>query len=337
MIRMIVIAILIVLSIDSFAGENDKIIYLMGWSPDEQYIALRYSNRLDIVEADSMEVIFSTSFTSSKWSYYIDWSPSGDKLALIFNDSTVDVLETETWQVLYSLEEYPKDSDYHEGPWVSWSPDGQYFYTKYGGADINRIVMKWDANTGEKLEEYPGFGYLSWQPQGDYVVMTVVDWIDLLDAITLTQIGELELPNDDRNNYQTSGLAWSLDGNYLVLGYTNGAVRIWNLQTQTIETEFVLRMDDAEKIMNFDNSIAYHSSGACLAISTYVYIMSFDLDSPGYRITEWDTSNWEMIAMRELPDDTIITQFSPSGTQLLYLTEDGELHFEPVCTQTEPD
>lgn len=331
MIRMIVIVILMALSINISAEENDKILYLMGWSPDERYIGLRYSDRLDIVDADSMEVIFSIFFTSLKWSYYIHWSPSGDKFAIIFNDSTVDVLETETWQVLYALEEYPKDSDYHEGPWVSWSPDGQYLYTKYGGADINHIVMKWDADTGEKLTEYPDFGYLSWQPQGDYVVMTVVYWIDLLDAITLNQIGELELPNDDRNNYQTSGLAWSPDGNYLVLGYSNGAVRIWNLQTQKIEVEFVLRMNDAERTMEFDNSIAYHSSGSCLAISTYVYIMSFDLDSPGYRITEWDTSNWEMIVMRELPEDAIIARLSPSGTQLLYLTEDGELYFEPVC------
>src|SRR6266566_8106002 len=93
--------------------------------------------------------------------FTVAWSPDGKHLALGEADGSVQVRNSTTGSILYTVQGHMNHV------WsLAWSPDGK----RLASASWDRTVQVWDANTGAHQLTYPGQTDLvlavAWSPDG---------------------------------------------------------------------------------------------------------------------------------------------------------------------------
>ncbi len=229
------------------------------WSPDSKYVThASYDTGLkvwDVATGDCMELpeIINAQF----W-----WSPAGTYLA-VKTPTGLSLFSTNNWQCLWNLD------DYNSCCAVQWSPDGKYMALGRCDGDISivdtytGILLK---NIGEYYQNY----LLTWSSNGQYITQIQRTSYSTNIFIWNVFTGELirifksrvdptpsiiENPQEDMFAYidnegivlwepqsdnfrilrepegKPMRLIGSFDGSYLICGYDNGILHVWETKT----------------------------------------------------------------------------------------------------------
>jgi len=196
------------------------------------------------------------------------FDPSGDHVAVLYADRSVEVYEVESGEVLRNLAGPPAEN----GEWLRFSADGTVVWTFAGP----RELVGWNVATGAAQERVsvPGTGPLRGNEDvaaGRFVRIgdtTTEVWLDtdatskmrLTDATTGTRplavnaagtqvlvvqeggVARLDLDSGRRvgpllkveGAEPGAAAAWSPVGTWAAVAYANGLVRVWDLQRNAV-------------------------------------------------------------------------------------------------------
>ena len=148
------------------------------------------------------------------------WAPDGRRLASPSSDCTIRLWNTETGELLRTLQ----SSNHITVYCASWSPDGQLIAS---GGEENSITL-WNVDTGEIKRHLVGHdgwvNSLSWSPKDSILASASYDysirfWDSLSGEPMHTLIGHRGIVHN---------IAWAPDGLYLASASSDGTVRIWD-------------------------------------------------------------------------------------------------------------
>lgn len=189
------------------------------WSPDGTRIVTigGYSH---VWDATSGEILYE--LPTESMTYSVAWSPDGTQLVTGYQGGMAHVWDAATGTELLALRGHT-DHIFD----VAWSPDGTRIATV--GTDLTARV--WDAATGEERfvfsEHSDTVRCVAWSPDSARIASGSADGTARIwDATTGTENYVLEVEGE------VDGLAWSLDGDYLITGYGDSAV-IWDVESGT--------------------------------------------------------------------------------------------------------
>jgi WD40 repeat protein len=185
------------------------------WSPDGKRIATSYEAGafVNIWDATSGEELLTVRGFTHEYSesFWIEWSPSGDRLLTVDGKEFVKVWDATTGEELWGNSDFKNRVNI-----ADWSPDGARIATLTYAND----GAIWDAETGEKLAEFRGhtgttWG-LRWSPSGKRLVTGGWDGtVRVWDADTGQEV--LHYPI----GYDVNKVDWSHDGSKLLITYEN--------------------------------------------------------------------------------------------------------------------
>jgi WD40 repeat protein len=174
-------------------------------------------------------------------SYWGDWSPDGARL--VFADGigayTLDVWDVKSGEKKLTLS-VPGDAiDAHQFLTVDWSPDGSMIAAAdFKPGTAPQPLYIWDAETGELIatlqtEDNCMLGWPRWSPDSTriatgciFVEAGINTPARIWDAASGQEIMRLE--NDFGWTYRT---VWSPDGKSILVGYEQGVMTIWDVET----------------------------------------------------------------------------------------------------------
>jgi WD40 repeat protein len=102
----------------------------------------------------------------------LPFSPDGKQLALIGNDNSISILDSQTGEAI--VHSWQAHSDWIED--AAWSPDGKQLVTISGDFNYSRMdnsARVWDTATGQLLKDLPidwGYHLAAWSPDGRRLV-----------------------------------------------------------------------------------------------------------------------------------------------------------------------
>ncbi|MCA9910638.1 MAG: hypothetical protein KC519_18410, partial [Anaerolineae bacterium] len=149
------------------------------WHPGGDTIAIlrANANAIEIWDISSLQVIETITVGPDETIRAFEWSPTGDRIAIAFSDSTIAVWDTVSEQISVMFHEHIGEiSD------VQWSPNGDWIASSDVVHDCHsRIgafaVWVWDASTGEPLHSFDTLhcshaNPLTWSPDSKYLAAT---------------------------------------------------------------------------------------------------------------------------------------------------------------------
>ncbi len=226
--------------------------------------------------------------------FYAAFSPNGQRLAISTPDGSVKMIDTATGNEIHIFNQI------HPNWNIVFSPDG----SRIAVAKDNRPSI-WDAETGEKLIEFPGHteyvGYVEFSPDGIRLLTSSNDGTARVwNAITGEQI--LSLSNHP-------GIVWvarySPDGK-LIASVSENETYIWNAETG--QKLFTLQGDKG-KI----NAITFSADSSRLAIG-----------GVDRSIKVWNTKTGkELFTLLGHTGAIHDMAFSLDGTRLFSISDDG--------------
>lgn len=195
-------------------------------SPEKQQIAfidttesLKIINIVEPNENSSRFDLNSLYISSDICSTQISWSPDGNWLAMAGLGGGVYLLNLETEEVIYLIEQYSTIFD------VSWSSDSKriaFFYnTSLSVWNVPELDLNFEIDlTRERL------GALAWSPDDHYLATSTRGisnhYIYIWDILTQERITTLE-----GHEGLITDLAWSHNGQYLASSAHDGTIIIW--------------------------------------------------------------------------------------------------------------
>jgi WD40 repeat protein/serine/threonine protein kinase len=243
----------------------------------------------------------------------IAWSPDGMQLASIGQDGALRVWGVDS----RTFDGSPIFKGYKFAE-LSWSPGGKRMFTS---SETDQAGMIWDLETGEGtiLQQGDLHCYLaspSWSPGGDRIVTGCLgDQKDtparIWDARTGVEIQRLESVDG-----ASQIVDWSQDGNFIVVGYSNPIVRIWDVATQQSLVRFSMHSDKLAELDFAPNSQRVVS----LDIGRYLYV--------------WDILTGEVVYRSQVPHTPTAVKWSPDGKQVIVTTITSEPVIERVWQST---
>lgn len=151
--------------------------------------------------------------------YFVVFSPSSDWVVSVSEDSTARVASTSQGGQRYVL---PHD-DWLED--VAFGPANDWFVTV---AD-DYTIRVWDTNTGKEKVRMLQEGFVQEvkvSPNGEWIASTGWDYtVRIWNTITGSE--RVEIPLQARG----SALAFSEDGNFLLVGESNGNLSVWDVSS----------------------------------------------------------------------------------------------------------
>ena len=144
------------------------------WSPDGAQLAGSYwgTNDYDVITYDINTEQFKEFSGHTGSIRSVRWSPEGNELASGAEDNTVRIWNTETGDLLATLEG-------HEGAITSiaWSPDG----SEIASSSADHSVRVWDVATGQMVMAVENYGdvvtTVAWSPDGSEIATGSLDGI----------------------------------------------------------------------------------------------------------------------------------------------------------------
>lgn len=165
----------------------------------------------------------------------VSWSPDGKYIAVLWDDSQMQVLDASTFTDVFSHE-------VGSGYGFAWSPDSQYLASI--GREDNTIQI-WKIATKQCVTgpdhqclTYTGhtapIEALAWSPSGRSIASASDDQtVQVWDAFSMKQVSLYRDPGS-----KVTALAWSPDGTRLVLGDEHNHVQTWDALTGTNRTSY---------------------------------------------------------------------------------------------------
>jgi WD40 repeat protein len=224
---------------NSFTVGEGNLIRSVNWSPDGSMIAAGrfWSNEIWVWDYESGQLIQELTPPKSQANLgynFVSFSPDGSKLAGATFETIAPVWDTESWELLYTIEDHEPPAEIWS---VAWSPDSSKLLTTAGSEESgaqDKTARIWDAESGEELLVLRGhtkaINYGFWSPDGRRIVTTSIDnTIRIWDAETGEELFTLSPPPALYGMFA----AWSPDGHYLATVVLGSPASIWRVWTST--------------------------------------------------------------------------------------------------------
>ncbi|MCY3740646.1 MAG: hypothetical protein OXH00_06480 [Candidatus Poribacteria bacterium] len=127
---------------------------------------------------------------------------------------------------------------------IAFSPNGELLASAGNGEEL----ILWDVASGNKVNTIKGnFGSFAFSPDGDQLATSYkygkeVKLWNIRNPKKIIEVATLPFDEAKRVNSYTCTVDISPDGKLIVIGYANGTVNVWNLQTKqhvkTLKTTF---------------------------------------------------------------------------------------------------
>jgi Tol biopolymer transport system component len=111
-----------------------------------------------------------------------------------------------------------------EGGYPSWAEDGQLFYRKITGSDVQLIAKAMDSRaSAAEPSPIAGAAYPTISPDGKLIAMPTTSYLTIRDRANNSNVAVLEL---EFGNLVSAG--WSPDGRYIAYGsFNSGPAGLW--------------------------------------------------------------------------------------------------------------
>ena len=208
----------------------------VAWAPDGAILAVATANTVSLHESSQLTVMqrfdgHVGDITTLSWSSDSRYLASGAS-----NDSVIHVYDTKLGSEAYTLRG-------HEG-WIRnvvFSPDGKYLAS--GSTDLS--IRIWDLTTKRTIQTLTGhtdlIGGLVWSARGVELASAARDGtVRRWDIATGQQIQDFSYQTassttaTDGSRYWATALLWTKDDAQLIVGATDGSVRILDAKTGTV-------------------------------------------------------------------------------------------------------
>lgn len=160
--------------------------------------------------------------------HMVSWSPDGKDIAVLWDDSTLQVLDAYTYRPVFS-------QTVELGYGLAWSPDSRYL-ASIGRTD--NTIQIWDLATRQCAVDllhrcliYTGHGAqinaIAWSPSGRYIASASDDQTaQVWDAHSMKRLYTYQDPGS-----KVTKIAWSPDGRRLAVGDDNNHLQAWDALT----------------------------------------------------------------------------------------------------------
>ncbi|MBI5928951.1 MAG: WD40 repeat domain-containing protein [Chloroflexi bacterium] len=273
------------------------------WSPDSRMIATTQGQdekTVDIWEISTGNLI--DSFTDVYRISAIDWSPDGEKIAVVLLGYGIQIWDTTT--STSSTISVENDLGIIS---ITWSPSGKFLA---GPAGSEIIVWEIDHYTiSSRLHSASSYvRAISWNPNNGQIAAATGNGSAVREdgEIVVFDISIGQLVSTLGNfRYWATALDWSSDGVLLAGLSLDNSIKIWNTETKQLISTL-----DNKHTWSIDR-VAWQPEGVILA--------SLERNETDVRIRIWNTNTGELLRSLSIPPsgDTKALAWSPDGNSLL--------------------
>lgn len=204
---------------------------------------------------------------------------AGGKIFVTFEDGSVNLIDTRTWQILGDMTAYTESEIY-----PAFAPDGIHFLDAQDGYTIF-VSSTEDTTERHTIEEPDGFVYDAvFMPDGKSIVAaTQSGYVRIYDIETGYVLYEFQLVDLDA----AKTLSVSPDGEFVLVGTAMGYIYRWSLHGYEFDQERKKYVDEEGKVygQNFDrleNSIIFTADAASMPLSYYNAMLGLSVDYRNY-------------------------------------------------------
>jgi WD40 repeat protein len=204
-----------------------KIIY----SPDGRLLAVSSWDGIKVFDAVTWQSLYEVN--KSNLANIVVFAPDGQLIAVMEDETSLDIWDVDEDQLLYHLPNKDKYGDiFFSG--VSISSDGQFL----AGGGVNGVIFIWDLPTQQLLHEIQGheiafsnggqssINHVAFNPHNNILASAgYFGTVKLWDAKT----GQLLFTLNDINE-SVNSVSFSPDGRMLAAGVSDGTIRVWGIE-----------------------------------------------------------------------------------------------------------
>jgi WD40 repeat protein len=288
----------------------------LAWHPTGQYVAVLQDTRVDIVDADTREIVNVIDNLDTP-NYEPVWSPDGAYLAFP-NQNRVEV-----WEKPWSPEEARKIQE------LNLFDEGFAGHVSWSGPRIamnsDTSILVFDAATFSPILQTPPTNPmldLELRPDGERLAVSYnLDALVVLDPETGTVEWAFYLDSylDSRQNYinpSPNGIAWSPSGEKLAFGATDG-LRI--IDFTILESDFPeVTVTGNPAITELERN--YTNTDRVNVVDWHPTLNLVSSGDENGTVKVWDVETREVVAQFEIGDNVRVRSvaWSPDGTKLAY-------------------
>lgn len=287
----------------------------LAWSPDGSTIALSYlaPRVIDLLDSHTGERLWRAELDDfvAGW---LAWSPDGWRLASGENTTRsphrITIRETKKGELLTAFS-VPGSSV--QGA-VGWSPDGR-FLAAGAGVGLDAVITLWDGKSYRILRTLRAAGALSfsWSP----------DSTKLVSAFgtrgKIWEVSSGKLLGDYIEHHQSIKVVrWSPDGRRIASGSLDQSVKIWAVETGTLERTLV-EGPDQPRIF----SLSWSNDSRRLAVPGAAMVNIWSVET-GKILRSFSGHTGWVSAVRWSPDGCRIASASWDQTIRIWNPETGE-------------
>jgi WD40 repeat protein len=268
------------------ASARELPVYDIKWSPDGNRIAVaRMGEIVQLLDATTLDVLITLSHPQVTT---LAWSPDSARLATGGWDNTLRIWDTNTGQLLTSIEVRAEPMT-----GIEWTSDGAYIIS----TGLFASFSVWDATTYQFVRSFTGGGYQFDLNLDDTLLANASGKVSIENFETGETIAVLE-----GHEREALCVEWSPDGTQLVSGGADGTVRIWDATTY----------QQTMLIQAHDGNVAH---------VTWSRDGNYIASVGGNEAILWDAKTGEPLATLEHSTGGIA--WSPDGTQFALNDSDG--------------
>lgn len=271
----------------------------VAWSPLGDRIAIgRQDGRIQILDADSGNIILDWQAEASMPVLEIDWNSSGDRLASGGFDRVLRIWDAENGSLIREITDY---NEYITS--VVWHPSDPHIVA---GADISGLVEAWNVQTGDLIVTIISsyVHQIDWDSTGERMVVVH----GAAAEVYSTADGQL-IQRYGGQGGETIAVDWLPNSGLFASSGLGEHILIWdsNLSEGSL-------VDTLEGHTNAVTAVEFNPDGTVLASTSLDYTLRF-----------WDVMSGDLIHTITESVPLYDVSWSPDGTRLVYVGNDGLL------------